>query len=220
MFSLVYFSVEVCLVGVFPQFVNTRRDLCARVCAPLTLASPLKRKQNRTGGDPALHLRQVRGHVNWRMGLPALLGGNLGCHCLGLGHEILVCVVCFYTLLWAYLSIFSKMSVILKITLCILIYLKDSDTTESISIECVVLFHYDNDWFRLDLFNDDTRPSGHISRPTQVNVSQELLSFPKKPSYTGKCVSKLLSLSKQLLKSDHIVHVCGLVEVNKLHHSR
>ena len=24
----------------------------------------------------------------------------------------------------------------------------------------------------LDLFNDDTRPSGHISRPTQVNVSQ------------------------------------------------
>ena len=26
--------------------------------------------------------------------------------------------------------------------------------------------------FGLDLFNDDTRPSGHISRPTQVNVSQ------------------------------------------------
>ena len=24
----------------------------------------------------------------------------------------------------------------------------------------------------LDLFNDDTRPSGHISRPAQVNVSQ------------------------------------------------
>ena len=29
-----------------------------------------------------------------------------------------------------------------------------------------------NDWIGLDLFNDDTRPSGHISRPTQVNVSQ------------------------------------------------
>ena len=28
------------------------------------------------------------------------------------------------------------------------------------------------DWIGLDLFNDDTRPSGHISRPTQVNVSQ------------------------------------------------
>ena len=27
-------------------------------------------------------------------------------------------------------------------------------------------------WIGLDLFNDDTRPSGHISRPTQVNVSQ------------------------------------------------
>ena len=72
----------------------------------------------------------------------------------------------------------------------------------------------------LDLFNDDTRPSGHISRPTQVNVSQELLSFSKKPSYTGKCVSELLSFSKYLLKSDHIVHVWGLLEVNKLHHIR
>ena len=27
-------------------------------------------------------------------------------------------------------------------------------------------------WIGLDLCNDDTRPSGHISRPTQVNVSQ------------------------------------------------
>ena len=72
----------------------------------------------------------------------------------------------------------------------------------------------------LGLFNDDTHPSGHISRPTQVNVSQELLSFSEKPSYTGKCVSELLSFSKQLLKSDHIVHVWGLVEVNKLHHIR
>ena len=29
-----------------------------------------------------------------------------------------------------------------------------------------------SDWIGLDLFNDDTRPSGHISRPTQVIVSQ------------------------------------------------
>ena len=72
----------------------------------------------------------------------------------------------------------------------------------------------------LDLFNDDTCPSGHISRPTQVTVSQELLSFSKKTSYTGKCVSELLSFSKQLLKSDHIFHVWGPVEVNKLHHIR
>ena len=30
--------------------------------------------------------------------------------------------------------------------------------------------------FGFDLFNDNTRPSGHFSRPTQVNVS-ELLQF-------------------------------------------
>ena len=30
----------------------------------------------------------------------------------------------------------------------------------------------ENHWIGLDLFNDDTRPSGHISRPAQVNVSQ------------------------------------------------
>ena len=34
MFSLVYFSVEVCLVGVFPNSVSTRRDPCVRVNAP------------------------------------------------------------------------------------------------------------------------------------------------------------------------------------------
>ena len=78
MFWLVYFSVEVCLEGVFPHSVSTRRDPCVRVYAPLTLAPPLeKTKSNR--GDPALHLHQARGHLNWRMGLPALLGGNLGC---------------------------------------------------------------------------------------------------------------------------------------------
>ena len=43
MFSLVYFSVEVCLVGVYPHSVSTRRDPCARVCAHLTL----KTKSNR-----------------------------------------------------------------------------------------------------------------------------------------------------------------------------
>ena len=79
MFSPVYFSVEVYLVGVVPHSVSTWRDPCVRVCAPLTLATPLTRKQNKTGVDPALHLSQVRGHLNWRMGLPALLGGNLGC---------------------------------------------------------------------------------------------------------------------------------------------
>ena len=49
----------------------------------------------------------------------------------------------------------------------------------------------------LDLFNDDTCPSGHISRPTQVNVSQS-------------CFNSL----NILLKLNYIVQVWGLVEVN------
>ena len=53
------------------------------------------------------------------------------------------------------------------------------------------------DWIGLDLFNDDTCPSGHISRPTQVNVSQS-------------CFNSL----NILLKLDYIVQVLGLVEVN------
>ena len=31
------------------------------------------------GGEATLHLNQAKGHLNWRMGLPALLGGNLDC---------------------------------------------------------------------------------------------------------------------------------------------
>ena len=54
------------------------------------------------------------------------------------------------------------------------------------------------DWIGLDLFNDDTRPSGHISRPAQVNVSQS--GFHSLNNY-----SSLIIL---------------LVEVNKLHHIR
>ena len=53
------------------------------------------------------------------------------------------------------------------------------------------------DWIGLDLFNDGTCPSGHISRPTQVNVSQ----------------NRFNSLNK-LLNLNHIVQVWRLVEVN------
>ena len=78
--GIVYLSIEVCLVGVFPHSVSTWRDPCVRVYVPLTLPPhpPFTRKQNRRG-DPALYLIQARGHLNWRMGLPALLGGNMGC---------------------------------------------------------------------------------------------------------------------------------------------
>ena len=49
-------------------------------------------------------------------------------------------------------------------------------------------------WIGLDLFNYDTRPSGHISCPTQVNVSQS-------------CFHSLNN------SSDHIVHVWGQVKL-------
>ena len=74
MFSLVYFSVVVCLDGVFPHSVSTWGDSCVRVYAGFTPHK--KTKSNR--GDPALHLNQARGHLNCRVGVPALLGGNLG----------------------------------------------------------------------------------------------------------------------------------------------
>ena len=52
-------------------------------------------------------------------------------------------------------------------------------------------------WIGLDLFNDDTCPSGHISRPTHVK------------SY--------LHFLNKLLKPYYIVQVRGLVEVHKFH---
>ena len=47
MFSLVYFSIEVCLEGMFSHSVSTKRDPCVRVYSPLTLASPPHEKQNK-----------------------------------------------------------------------------------------------------------------------------------------------------------------------------
>ena len=81
MFSLVYFSVEVCLEGVFPHSVITRWDSRVRVYAPLTLASPLTKKKIEQGGhiSPLEPSGGGGGHLNWRMDLPALLDGNLGC---------------------------------------------------------------------------------------------------------------------------------------------
>ena len=63
MFSLIYISVEVCLEGVFPHSVSTRRHPCVRVYAPppppLTLASPLTKKTKSNRGDPTLHLHHL-----------------------------------------------------------------------------------------------------------------------------------------------------------------
>ena len=84
MFSLVYFSVEVCLEGVFPHSVSTRRDpppLLPHAGFPLTKKQQQqKTKQNKIEqGVTQLSTSTKRGgHLNWRMGLPVLLGGNLG----------------------------------------------------------------------------------------------------------------------------------------------
>ena len=62
---------------------------------------------------------------------------------------------------------------------------------------CIWQFHSMDFRFGLDLFNNDTCPSGHISCPTQVNVYQSCFN----------------SLSK-LLKLNYIVQVWGLVDVD------
>ena len=48
MFLLVYFSVEVCLEGVFPHSVSTRRDPCVGVYAPLTLTPHPPREKTKS----------------------------------------------------------------------------------------------------------------------------------------------------------------------------
>ena len=62
---------------------------------------------------------------------------------------------------------------------------------------CVTRPQWVKRWSGLDLFNDDTCPSGHTSRPTQVNVSQS-------------CFNPL----NKLHKLNYVVHVWGLVDVN------
>ena len=79
MLSLVYFSVDVCLEGVFPILLAQGKIPASGPMSPSRWLPLTKTKKNRTGGDPALHVNQARAHLNWRMGLPALLAGNLGC---------------------------------------------------------------------------------------------------------------------------------------------
>ena len=80
MFSLVYFFVEACLEGATPNSFSVRQDSCFRVYAPLTLAPPFTEKKTKSNrGWPSSPLEPSEGHLNWRMGLPALLDGDLGC---------------------------------------------------------------------------------------------------------------------------------------------
>ena len=79
MFSLVYFSVEVCLEGVFPIVLAPGEIPASGSMHPSRWLPPSRNTINRTGGDQALHFNKARGHLSWHMGLSALLDGNLGC---------------------------------------------------------------------------------------------------------------------------------------------
>ena len=80
LFSLVYFSVEVCLVGVFAHSFSIWSDPYVRACEPSMNWRPLSRENNIVQGVTRFSTWAKRGgNLNWRTGLPALLGGNLGC---------------------------------------------------------------------------------------------------------------------------------------------
>ena len=78
MFSLVHFFVEACLKACF-SIPLALGEIPASVSVHLSRWLFPHEKTKSNSGDTALHLSQVRGNLNWRMGLPALLGGNLGC---------------------------------------------------------------------------------------------------------------------------------------------
>ena len=79
MFLLVYFSIEVCLEGVLAQGVLAQGEIPGSGSMHPSCWLPPREKTKSNRGDPAHHLHQARGHLNWRMSLPALLVGNLGC---------------------------------------------------------------------------------------------------------------------------------------------
>ena len=128
MFPLVYFSVEVC---VSPLCLHKARSLLQGLCT-LHTGSPLPytRKQNRTRGDPALHLNQARGHLKWHMGLACIMGGNMGCRIisteivhfmgcvLGRIHYGLKVVFCFRHLLPSIIVIMQDYSQALNTYVC------------------------------------------------------------------------------------------------------
>ena len=74
MFSLVYFSVEVCLVGVFPHSFSTRRDPCVRVCAPLTLPPPSRENKKSNRGWPGSPLEPSEGAFELTHGSACIIG--------------------------------------------------------------------------------------------------------------------------------------------------
>ena len=74
MISLVYFSVEACLKGVFPHFVSTWRESCVRIYAPPPPPPPPHEKNKQTKsnrGDPVL---QARGEFELTHGSACIIG--------------------------------------------------------------------------------------------------------------------------------------------------
>ena len=64
---------------VFPHLLAQGEIPVSGSVHPLRWLPPSRENKNWTGGDPSLHLSQMRGHSNSRICLPALLGGKLGC---------------------------------------------------------------------------------------------------------------------------------------------
>ena len=78
MILLVYFPSKCAWKACFPILLAPGEISASGSMHPWRCHPPReKTKSNR--GDPAPHLYQARGHLNWRMSLPALSGGNLGC---------------------------------------------------------------------------------------------------------------------------------------------
>ena len=80
----------------------------------------------------------------------------------------------------------------------------------------IIIAVSDRDWIGLDLLNDDTHPSGHISRPTEVNVSQSC--FHSLTNY-----SSLIILARSrgwlklinCIKSDRKIRLLAGIPLNK-----
>ena len=58
-----YFSVEVCLVGVFPHFVSIWSDPCVRACVPLMNWRPPSRENNIVQGVTRFSIWAKRGGI-------------------------------------------------------------------------------------------------------------------------------------------------------------
>ena len=79
MFSLVYFSVEVCLVGVFPHAVSIWSDPCVRACVPfMNWRPPPHEKTISYKGWPGSTLEPSEGAFEMTHGSACIIGWESG----------------------------------------------------------------------------------------------------------------------------------------------